>query len=46
MPRNKKCRRICLNVECRMFQAVGGEENTLLGLDELEAMRGDAPCGL
>ncbi len=39
MPRNKKCRRICLNVECRTFQAVGGEEKTLLELDELEAMR-------
>ena len=39
MARSKKCRRICLDVACSTFQALGREEKTLLELDELEAMR-------
>ncbi|MBS1371444.1 MAG: DUF134 domain-containing protein [Lentisphaeria bacterium] len=39
MPRNKKCRRVCLDPACRMFRAASRGKPVELRLDELEALR-------
>lgn len=39
MPRNPKCRKICLTPSCRMFQGASDQAAVELRLDELEALR-------
>ena len=39
MPRNPKCRKICLTPSCRIFQGASGQAAVELRLDELEALR-------
>ena len=39
MPRNPKCRKICLSPSCRIFQGASGQAAVELRLDELEALR-------
>ena len=39
MPRNRKCRRVCVEPACRMFRGVPRKAPLELRLDELEAIR-------